>query len=43
MSARRNCFVIMPFCAELNYFYLYLHKYLHKKHGLHVERVIIGF
>jgi hypothetical protein len=38
MTAPRNCFVIMPFRAELNYFYLYLQHYLQTKHGLHVER-----
>jgi hypothetical protein len=38
MTAPRNCFVIMPFRAELNYFYLYLQQYLQNKHGLHVER-----
>ena len=32
------CFVIMPFRAELNFFFLYLQNYLHEKHGLHVER-----
>ena len=38
MTAPRNCFVIMPFRAELNYFYLYLQQYLQNKHGVHVER-----
>jgi nucleoside 2-deoxyribosyltransferase len=38
MTSPRNCFVIMPFRAELNYFYLYLQQYLRSKHGLHVER-----
>jgi len=32
------CFVVMPFRPELNYFYLYLKKYAHDKHGLRVER-----
>jgi nucleoside 2-deoxyribosyltransferase len=32
------CFVVMPFRAELNYFYLYLQKHLQDKHGLRVER-----
>jgi nucleoside 2-deoxyribosyltransferase len=34
----RNCFVIMPFRAELHYFYPYTQQYLQNKHGLHVER-----
>ena len=38
MTAPRNCFVVMPFRPELNYFYLYLQQYLQSKHGLHVER-----
>jgi hypothetical protein len=32
------CFVVLPFTAELNYFYLYLQHYLATKHGLRVER-----
>lgn len=32
------CFVIMPFRAELNFFYLYLRRHLEDKHGLRVER-----
>jgi hypothetical protein len=32
------CFVVMPFRAELNYFYLYIQRYLSEKHGLRVER-----
>jgi hypothetical protein len=32
------CFVVMPFRAELNFFYLYLRRHLHEKHGLRVER-----
>lgn len=32
------CFVVMPFRAELNFFYLYLRKHLQEKHGLRVER-----
>jgi hypothetical protein len=32
------CFVVMPVRPELNYFYLYVQKYLSEKHGLRVER-----
>ena len=32
------CFVVMPFRPELNYFYLYISKYLKETHGLRVER-----
>ena len=32
------CFFIMPFREELNFFYLYLQKYLGETHGIHVER-----
>ncbi len=32
------CFVIMPFRPELNFFYLYVKKYLEDNHGLGVER-----
>jgi|SRR6266853_3082947 len=32
------CFVVMPFRADLNFFYLYLRRHLHEKHGLRVER-----
>lgn len=32
------CFVVMPFRPELNYFFLYVQKYLQEKHGLVVER-----
>src|SRR5579883_24137 len=32
------CFVVMPFRAELNFFYLYLRRHLQEKHGLRVER-----
>ncbi len=28
----------MPFKAELNFFYLFIAKYLEEKHGIHVER-----
>jgi len=36
--ARRVCFFVMPFRPELNFFYLYLKKYLEDKHGLEVRR-----
>ncbi len=32
------CFVVMPFRAELNFFYLYLRRHLQERHGLRVER-----
>ena len=32
------CFVVMPFRAELNFFYLYLRQHLQERHGLRVER-----
>lgn len=35
---RRVCFFVMPFRSELNFFYLYLKKYLEDKHGLEVRR-----
>jgi len=38
MIDRPFCIVIMPFRAELNFFYLYLRRHLHEKHGLRVER-----
>ena len=28
----------MPFCPELNYFFLYLQRYLNERHRIHVER-----
>ena len=36
--SRRVCFFVMPFRPELNFFYLYLKKYLEDKHGLEVRR-----
>jgi hypothetical protein len=38
MSKTPLCFVVMPFRPELNYFYLFVQKYLSEKHGLSVER-----
>ena len=38
MESPCSCFVIMPFKPELNYFYLYIQKYLNEKHGLMCER-----
>jgi hypothetical protein len=32
------CFVLMPFRSDLNFFYLYIRKYLQDRHGLRVER-----
>ena len=32
------CFVVMPFRPELNYFFLYLRKYLEEKYKIRVER-----
>lgn len=38
MTAKRVCFIVMPFRPELNFFYLYLQKYIQEKHDLHVRR-----
>lgn len=38
MSRQRYCFVAMPFRPELNYFFLYLKKYLEERYSLRVER-----
>ena len=38
MPKAPKCFVIMPFKAELNYFYLYLRNYLIEQHGVEAER-----
>lgn len=38
MQRQALCFFVMPFRPELNYFYLYVKKYLEEKHGLRVER-----
>lgn len=38
MSRSYLCFMVMPFRGDLNFFYLYIQKYLQEKHGLHVER-----
>src|SRR5882724_3155610 len=32
------CFVVMPFRADLNFFYLYIRRHLEERHGLRVER-----
>lgn len=32
------CFVVMPFRPELNYFFLYLKKYLEEKYRIRIER-----
>ena len=34
----RNCFFVMPFKPELNFFYLYTKRHLEERHGLVVER-----
>ncbi|MDQ2695180.1 MAG: nucleoside 2-deoxyribosyltransferase [Pseudomonadota bacterium] len=36
--AQKYCFVAMPFRPELNFFFLYLQRYLEDKYGLRVER-----
>lgn len=33
-KAERVCFVIMPFTAELHYFYLFLRRHIEEKHGI---------
>jgi hypothetical protein len=38
MSKTNVCFVAMPFRPELNFFFLYVQKYLSERHGLRVER-----
>lgn len=38
MATGRTCFVVMPFRAELNFFYLYFQRYLEAQHGLTVRR-----
>jgi hypothetical protein len=38
MKPRPLCFVVMPFRPELNFFYLYIQKYLSEKHSIRVER-----
>jgi hypothetical protein len=35
---RRVCFFVMPFRSELNFFYLYLKRYLEEEHSLEVRR-----
>lgn len=37
-GATRNCFFMMPFLPELNYFFLYVQEHLGKKHGIRCER-----
>ena len=37
-EARPFCFVIMPFRPELNYFYLYLKRYIEEQHNIDCER-----
>ena len=33
-AEKRVCFVIMPFSAELHYFYLFLQRHIEEKHGV---------
>lgn len=35
---RQRCFVIMPFRADLHYFYLYLERHINERHGLECKR-----
>jgi len=37
-GTRPFCFVIMPFRAELNYFYLYLKRHIEEQHNIDCER-----
>lgn len=38
MTKQKYCFVAMPFRPELNFFFLYLKRYLEENYGLNVER-----
>jgi superoxide dismutase len=38
MAKAPLCFVVMPFRADLSYFYLYVRKYLQEKYRIRVER-----
>lgn len=38
MPKQRFCFVAMPFRPELNFFFLYLKRYMEENYGLRVER-----
>jgi len=38
MPSQRYCFVAMPFRPELNFFFLYLKRYLEENYGLRIER-----
>ena len=38
MPEPRTCFVVMPFRPELNFFFLFLQRYLNERHGLRVRR-----
>jgi hypothetical protein len=37
-KTERKCFVIMPFLAELHYFYLFMQRHIEEKHGLVCKR-----
>ena len=38
ISENYKCFFIMPFLSELNYFYLYLKKYIENEHNIECSR-----
>lgn len=38
MTKQKYCFVAMPFLPELNFFFLYLKRYLEENYGLNIER-----
>jgi hypothetical protein len=38
MATVRVCFVVMPFRSELNFFFLFLQRYLQERHGVVVRR-----
>ncbi len=38
MAKNLVCFIVMPFRPELNFFFLYLCRYLEERHGLNVRR-----
>ena len=37
-ETERTCFVLMPFAAELHYFYLYMKQHIEQKYGIRCER-----
>lgn len=38
MTAKKSCFIIMPFKPELNYFYLYVKKHIEERHNINCFR-----